>query len=72
MKEEACVHSVEPDNVADFTERRLNRSPVIYTVVVRHDGAGMSFVVRDVQDTEQDRLAVARDLEAAAMSLREL
>lgn len=61
---------MEENQVVSLTERRLTRSPVTYTVIFRHDGSGMSFVVYDVQDAEKDRLAVARDLEAAAASLR--
>ena len=57
-------------NIEDFTKRRLDKEPVQYTVVFRHDGEGMSFVVHDIQDSERDRLAVARDLEIAAESLR--
>lgn len=57
------------DNVADFTKRRLSKEPVQYTIVIRHDGDGMSFVVHDIQNTHKDRLAVARDLKAAAESL---
>jgi hypothetical protein len=44
---------------------------VVYTVIFRHDETGMSFVVYDVPDTSKDRLAVAKDLETAAASLRE-
>jgi hypothetical protein len=58
------------ERVVSLTRRRLDRFPVTYTVVFRHDGGGMSFVVYDIQDTEKDRLAVSRDLEAAAASLR--
>jgi len=57
-------------DVEDFTRRRLNKEPIQYTVVFRHDGDGMSFVVYDIQDSERDRLAVARDFEEAAKSLK--
>jgi hypothetical protein len=55
--------------IVDFTARRLRKSAIQYTVVIRHDENGMSFMVNDIQDTEKDRLAVAKDLEAAAQSL---
>lgn len=60
----------DTSKVADFTSHRLKREPVLYTVVVRHDHEGMSFVVHDVQDTPKDRLAVAKDLEMASKQLR--
>ena len=56
-------------NVVDFTKKRLKNNPVQYTVIIRHDENGMSFVVNDVQDSKEDRLAVARDLNEAAKAL---
>lgn len=58
------------DIVADLTWHRLRRQPVQYSVVIRHDEEGMSFVVSDVQDSREDRLAVARDLERASKQLK--
>ena len=55
----------------DFTKERLKRAPITYTVTFHHTKDGMSFEVEDVQDSEKDRLAVARDFEAAAISLRD-
>lgn len=52
--------------IVDLTQIRLKNNPVQYTVVIRHDHEGMSFVVNDLQDSKEDRLAVARDLEQAA------
>lgn len=57
--------------IIDFTKERLNKTPITYTLTFFHTGKGMSFHVSDVQDTEKDRLAVAKDLEDAAFSLRE-
>ena len=57
--------------VSDFTKRRLKEKPIVYSIVFRHDHNGMTFIVNDVQDTEKDRLAVAKDLEAAAKSLKD-
>lgn len=57
--------------VVSLTKERLRRAPIMYTVVFCHDAFGMTFTVSDIQDTKKDRLAVARDLEAAAESLRE-
>lgn len=42
-----------------------------YTVVFRHTNDGLSFTVHDIEDTKKDRLAVARDLERGALSLKE-
>ena len=56
--------------ITSLTERRLKKEPVLYTVVFRHGNDGFSFVVHDIQDTQKDRLAVARDLEEAAKSLK--
>jgi len=53
-----------------FTKEKLRRSPIVYTVAFCHDENGMTFIVHDVQDTKKDRLAVARDFEAAAESLK--
>jgi hypothetical protein len=61
----------ERERVVSLTRRRLTKNPITYTIIFRHGPEGMSFVVYDVQDTQRDRLAVARDLEAAAASLRE-
>lgn len=58
------------DTVVSLTKRRLKDNPIIYSIVFRHGDDGMSFVVHDVADTEKDRLAVARDLEAAAECLK--
>lgn len=58
------------DNIFSLTREKLRRSPVTYTIAFHHSEDGMSFVVHDIQDTKKDRLAVARDLEAAAESLR--
>lgn len=55
----------------NFTKERLRRSPTIYSVAFCHDEKGMTFIVHDIQDTKKDRLAVARDFEAAAASLKE-
>lgn len=57
-------------NLCSLTEKRLKKEPVLYTVVFRHGDDGFSFVVHDIQDAEKDRLAVARDLEEAAKSLK--
>lgn len=54
------------NNIVDFTEKRLKKQPIEYTVVFRHDENGMSFSVNDVEDSPHARLAVARDLEQAA------
>lgn len=59
------------DGTISLTRERLRRKAMFYTVTVCHDAYGMSFTVRDVQDTPRDRLAVAADLEAAAASLKE-
>lgn len=56
--------------IIDFTKCRLRKKAVEYTVIFRHDENGLSFCVYDVDDTKRDRLAVARDLESAAKSLR--
>jgi len=63
--------TVDVPTIVDFTNRRLRKTPVVYTVEFRHDSKGFSFFVNDVQDTPADRLAVASDFEAAAASLRE-
>lgn len=63
--------SADPNHVIDLRREKLRRSPVMYQVTFRHGEDGMSFVVTDVLDTAEDRLAVARDFEAAAASLRE-
>lgn len=60
------------NNIVSLQRHKLNLIPVTYTIEVRHDGEGMSFVVYDVKDTQEDRLAVAIDLKAAAASLKEL
>ena len=52
--------------VVSITRERLRRFPTIYTVTICHDEHGITFTVCDVADTEQDRLAVARDLEVVA------
>lgn len=57
--------------VIDFTKKRLHKQPVQYTVIIRHDHEGMSFTVHDVQDSDKDRKAVAKDLMIAAKSLNE-
>jgi nucleoside-triphosphatase THEP1 len=57
--------------IISLQRHRLNQTPVTYTIEVRHDGEGMSFMVYDIEDTQKDRLAVAIDLEAAATSLKE-
>lgn len=59
------------DRIVNLGKKRLELNPVVYTVVFTHDQYGMSFNVYDIQDAKKDRLAVARDLEAAAKSLRE-
>lgn len=41
-----------------------------YTVEIIHDQYDMSFNVYDIQNTKKDRLAVAKDPEGAANSLR--
>lgn len=41
-----------------------------YTVEIIHDQYDMSFNVYDIQNTKKDRLAVAKDPEDAANSLR--
>lgn len=56
----------EENNVIDFTQIRLKKQPIEYTVVFRHDENGMSFSVNDVEDSPHARMAVARDLEQAA------
>ena len=53
-----------------LSKRRLRDNPIIYTVAFMHDSEGMSFVVHDIADTIKDRLAVAKDFEAAAESLK--
>ncbi len=58
-------------SVVSLTKHRLKKEPVFYTVIFKHGPDGMSFVVHDIQDTKADRLAVARDFEAAAASLKE-
>ena len=59
------------EEIIDFTKKRLRKTPVVYTVTFYHNEKGMSFTVDDIQDTKKDRLAVARDFEAAACSLKE-
>jgi len=61
----------EAGKIACLQRHRLNRTPVTYTIEIRHDGEGMSFMVYDIEDTRKDRLAVAIDLETAATSLKE-
>ena len=58
--------------VISLTAERLRRGTPVrcYSVVFRHDENGRSFTVRDVQNTQKDRLAVARDLAAAAELLK--
>jgi len=58
-------------SVTSLTREKLKRSATIYTVVFRHDEDSMSFIAHDIQDTKKDRLAVASDFEAAALSLKD-
>lgn len=62
--------SADAKQVIDLRREKLRRAPVMYQVTFRHGADGMSFIVTDVLDTAEDRLAVARDFEAAAASLR--
>jgi hypothetical protein len=57
--------------IIDFTKKKLRKTPIEYTVTFHHDENGMSFTINDIQDAKKDRLAVARDFEAAAYSLKE-
>lgn len=58
------------NQVISLIKHKLKKRPATYTVVFTHDEEGMYFVVYDIQDTKKDRLAVARDLESAAESLK--
>ena len=50
---------------------KLKKNPVHYNVEFTHNESGFSFVVYNIADSDRDREAVAKDLQAAALSLLE-
>jgi len=58
------------NNIISLGKERLKINPVKYSVEFTHDQNGLVFNVFGIQDAKKDRIAVARDLESAAKSLR--
>jgi len=58
-------------NVTSIWSKKLEKQPVKYTVEFIHDKDGFHFIVHDVQNSEHDRISVAKDLQAASNSLQD-